>query len=117
MEKIDLLTGEKFEAKRRNQKFSNPKNRIAYNNKKAAEVRNDKAFIDKPAHQTYMAIKKIMERRSSKIVNRFYLEGSGVDFESMNHYELYEGRAHPCIYEYMFIKIKDTDNYKIRRLW
>lgn len=116
MEKIDLLTGEKFEAKRRNQKFSNPKNRIAYNNKKAAEVRNDKAFLDKPAHQTYMAIKKIMVRRSFKIVNRFYLEGAGVDFKSFNHYVLYEGRTHPCIYEYMFIKKKDSDNYKIIKL-
>ena len=116
MEKIDLLTGEKFVAKRRNQKFSNPKNRIAYNNKKAAKIRDAKAFIDKPSHKTYMSVKKIMGNDNEKMVNKWFLQGAGIDFKSFNHYHLYKGRTYPCVYEYMFIPIKDTHNFKIIKL-
>jgi len=48
MYRKDMLTGERFIPKRRNQKFESANNRIHFNNQKSADIKMKKSYIDKP---------------------------------------------------------------------
>lgn len=59
--KKDPLTGEEFQPKRSNQKFSNMENRIKYHNDKANQLRKKNALIDKPLRLNQKILDKLME--------------------------------------------------------
>ena len=111
---IDPHTGEEFEPKRKSQKFATPQNRIAFNNAKAALIREEKSVIDRPLHKNY----RILEELMAGGLNQFTLSqerliGKGFDFRVHNNVEKYEDKLHYCVYEY--ILIQEGINTKIVR--
>ena len=87
MKKKDLLTGEEFETSRINQKFINPKNRIKYYNEKAKQLRQEKAFINKPLHNNLCILKELLADKNEIVKHKQFLLGKGFSFGVHTQYE------------------------------
>lgn len=115
---IDLHTGEEFSPSRRNQKFATPQNRIAYNNAKAALVRELKSPVDKAIHKSHRILEEFMEGINEVTIHQERLIGKGFNFEVHNHVEKYDNEFRYCIYQYILVhegektKIVRNDRYK-----
>ncbi len=107
MTKTDLLTGEKFEAMRINQKFAKPKNRIKYNNQKATALRHKTAFVNKQLHVSYRILNDLSYIKNEIIVHKQYLLGKGFSFQVHTHFEDYEGISYYAIYDYIIIPLEN----------
>lgn len=104
MEKsIDKHTGEEFIKKRVNQVFSKAKNRIAFYNKKANELRKSVAYINKPLHTNLRILNNLMELKNEDIFHRQFLEGKGFSFKVHTHYTKLNEKNHIAIYQYLII--------------
>jgi hypothetical protein len=103
----DLLTGEEFVPKKSSQRFATPQNRIKYNNEKASQIRLQRAFIDKPLHHNRAILLDLLETKRDLIIHREFLRGRGYDFCLTTHYDEWEGKNVPCLYEFMIIKINN----------
>lgn len=97
----DLLTGEEFVPKRINQKFANAANRIRYNNNRANEVRRNKEFVNKHLHSNHRILVEIMGREKEKIFHKEFLNGKGMHFGVLTHYERVEGKSVMAIYQFL----------------
>ena len=104
----DLLTGERFLPKRRNQKFESAKNRIKYNNAKALQIRANKENIDKPLKQNYKLLTELIKPDEVKTYSKEYLTGKGYNFSVFTHYDNYKGKNCLCIYNFILIDILDN---------
>ena len=113
MKAIDPLTGEEFEKKKKSQRFACPANRKKYNNQKAIKLRESRAFLDKHVHKNHLILREIYIDRKENIFNKFWLEGKGFRFDATNHDTIYQNKVERCVYEYILIAIKKTDNIKI----
>lgn len=116
--RIDPLTGEVFIPKKSSQRFANPQNRIKYNNDLAGKRKLERAFIDKPLHANRNILKDILGNKKQVVVHEEFLKGRGYDFNVTTHYDKWENRNVPCIYEFMIItqpnnqiKILKNDRY------
>ncbi len=114
--KRDPLTGKEFIAKRANQKFASPENKIRFNNRKNAEINKERAFIDKPCKQSHLILKVLYNAKSDNIYNRYFLEGKGLRFDAFNRIvDTKYGKLH-AYYEYAIRIIPNSDNVEIIKL-
>jgi hypothetical protein len=114
--KIDPLTGDKFVAKRTNQRFACIENKIRYHNRKNAEMNKERAFIEKPCKQSHLILKAIYNPKSDNIYNRYFLEGKGLRFDAFNRIvDTKYGKLH-AYYEYAIRIIPNSDNVQIIKL-
>lgn len=104
----DLLTGQKFSPKRKNQKFVSAKNRINYNNKKATDLRNSKAFIDKPFQINHKILMELVGPGETKEIPKQLLLEKGYNLSVMSHYENFNGRVSPTLYNFILIDLFDN---------
>jgi hypothetical protein len=114
MTKTDLLTGEKFFPKRRNQRFSVPANRIKYYNNRAAELRSQKSFVDRPLHVNYKILAELMKDKKEETFHKQFLLGKGYDFSKSTHAEKYQDNNHFALYCFIIIPYQN-DLFKIVR--
>ncbi len=112
LKRIDPYSGEEFIAKRANQKFVRPENRIKYNNDAANELRKQREYINKPIHIAHLKVIKLMDGRNEAEFPIDYLRGYGVNFNVFNHYVFYNGIQRPAIFEFVFII--DNVNKKVK---
>lgn len=101
MTKIDLLTGEEFKAKRINQNFATPQNRIKYYNNKATEFRRSIAYINKPLKINAILLNQLMAGKKSRIFHKEFLLGKGFDFSVHTHVAEYKGKRYYAVYNYI----------------
>ena len=109
--RTDPQTGERFIAKRANQKFARPENRIKYNNDATNALRKEREYINKPIHIAHVKLVKLMLGKNVAEFSFDYMEGADIVFKVFTHYELYRGLLRPAIFE--FIVIIDEPNKKI----
>ncbi|MEY4963326.1 MAG: hypothetical protein RLZZ323_645 [Bacteroidota bacterium] len=114
--KKDLLTGEEFVAKRANQRFARPANRIKFYNRKASILNQERAFFDKPCKKSELALRTLYNRKSDNIFHKEFLRGKGVNFRAYNHIEEINNERIICYYGYALRKVPDSDNYQILKL-
>lgn len=100
---IDPYTGEEFEPKRRSQKFATPQNRIAYNNAKAAAIREEKSKYDKPLHLNYRILEEVTKGKREVRLHQERLIGKGFHFGVHNHVEMHGETYRYCIYQYVLV--------------
>lgn len=113
--KTDPLSGETFKPKRINQKFASSANRIKYNNNLANSLRQERNVINIPLNKTHRLVKKLMQGKDEAIFSDDYLSGYGVQFNSFNHFTSVQGNKLPCIFEFAFLKAKNSNQTKIIR--
>ncbi len=113
--RTDPQTGEKFFAKRANQKFASPENRIKFNNDAANALRKQREYINKPIHITHVKLRKLMVGRNEAEFYLDFLRGYGLDFNVFNHYVLYNGIQRPALFEFIIIIEKLNKKVKIIR--
>ena len=114
--KSDLLTGEKFTPRRRNQKFATSKNRIAFNNNKAFELRDSKAFVDKPLKENHRILSNLLKPKETKSFSKEFLKGKGYNTTVFSHYETYDNKNYPALYQFILIDFTlNNPNIKIHR--
>jgi hypothetical protein len=110
--KRDLLTGEVFEPKRINQKFSCPTNRIRFNNNKAKEIRHHTAYINNPLNQNFRILKELEIGKKELIFHRQFLLGKGFNFHVFNNTCKYENQICYAIYHFIIVPMPN-DQIKI----
>ena len=111
LKRKDPYTGEEFIAKRENQRFACPENRIKFNNDAANELRRERENINKPIHNAHIKLRKLMVDRNEVEFSFDYMDGAEIAFKAFTHFELYRGLLRPAIFE--FILIIDEPNKKI----
>jgi hypothetical protein len=111
-QKIDLLTGEKFIPKRINQRFASPINRIRFHNRQAKKIRLDKSHVDKPLHDNYFVLSRLLGRKSEAVFHPEYLKGKGVNLSYHTHVEEYDNKPRNAIYRFIIVVI-GPDKIKI----
>lgn len=111
-EKIDPLTGDVFLAIRSNQVFASDENRIRFNNLKAKEERLGKSFVDKPLLKNRRILNDLMDGKTEEVFHKQFLLGRGYNFSVLTHNEIFEGKAHIAVYNYILAPI-DGEKIKI----
>lgn len=106
--RVDPLTGEKFFAKRVNQKFARPENRIKFHNSQANELRKETSVIDKVIKRTHKLIRQLMGNKSEAEFSKDYLDGYGVNLDAFNHLVAIKGVNYPAVYEFVIIVVNDN---------
>lgn len=115
MEKVlDKHTGEEFVKKRINQVFAKPKNRIAYYNNKANNLRRSVAYINKPLHTNLRILNNLLADKKEALFHKQFLAGKGFSFNVHTHLEQFEGKNQFAIYEYIIFRL-DDEQIKIIR--
>lgn len=115
--KRDPLTGENFAAKRSNQRFATPANRIKFYNKKASILNKERAFFDKPCKESELVLRTLYNPKSKNIYNRYFLEGRGLRFDAYNRIvPTKSGVKLYAYYNYAIRIIPDTDKVEIIKL-
>lgn len=112
----DPLTGQEFIPKKISQRYACPGNRIKHNNLKASKLRQERAFLDKHFHKNDRILREIYVPGGTNVFNCFWMEGKGFRFDAINHQVMYQGTLRNCVYEFILIKIENTDNFKIIKL-
>lgn len=107
MEKIDPLTGEKFMAKRSNQRFATKANQIRFNNQKAREKRKVKGTLDKILDKNRNILAKQLSDKEEISLSRDYLLGAGFNFGCHTHSIRRDEKVFWCVYEYALETIGD----------
>jgi hypothetical protein len=108
MEKsLDKYTGEEFVKKRINQVFARPKNRIAFHNKKANDLRRSLLYINQPLNANVRILNNLMKDKKEQTFHKQYLYGKGFDFRVLTHYVTYNDKSENAIYGYIVIRIND----------
>jgi len=106
--RTDPLTGEKFFAKRINQTFATPANRIKFHNSQANELRKETSVIDKVIKRTHKLIRQLMGNKSEAEFSKDYLDGYGVNLDAFNHLVAIKGVNYPAVYEFVIIVVNDN---------
>lgn len=112
----DPLTGETFIPKKISQRFSCPANRIKYNNLKASQLKQERAFLDKHIHKNHLILREIYVDNETNLFDKMWLKGKGLRFDATNHLHHYKGKYHNCVYEYILIEIAETNSIKIIKI-
>jgi len=112
MIKVDLLTGEKFTAKRSNQNFANPQNRIKYYNEKAKKQRQRVAYINRPLQINLKILDELLLEKEKLVVHKQFLLGKGYSFEVFTHYSAFEGKNYYALYQYIIVPL-ENEQFKI----
>lgn len=108
----DPLTGEKFFAKRVNQKFATPANRIKFHNSQANELRKETSVINNAIIKTHRLYKILMGDKMEAVFPYEFLKGYGINLSVFNHLVKINGAKHQAIHEFVIILI-DENSVKI----
>jgi len=108
----DLLTGEKFSPTRNNQKFVSRKNRIKFHNIRANKLRSSISHIERPLHINLKILNELLVDKKHITVHKEFLLGKGYSFGVLTHYEIYQEKQRPAIYNYIIVQ-KSDDNVLI----
>lgn len=116
--KKDPYTGEEFVPRRRNQIFANNANKTAFNNGKAAKIREERALQTKDVNRNYEILKLILNDRSEKIVRYTTLNDSGFKYNCYHKFEEIENQNIFNIYDIYFENFESNNiiNTKIYKL-
>ena len=118
MEKIvkkDPLTGETFVPKRSNQRFATSYNRKKFNNQIANDLRKEREYIIGPLNRKHRLIKKLMIGRYKALFSYEYLDGYGLDFNTITHHEIINDIQVPFFFEFAIYVDGITETVKIVR--
>jgi hypothetical protein len=107
MRRLDLLTYEEFEPKRKNQLFACSKNRIKYHNLRATEFRNKVAYFNQPLQNNIKILDELMWGVEDAIIHKEFLLGKGFVFEVFSHMYPFEGKNHFAVHHYLIIPLAD----------
>ncbi len=77
--RVDPLTGEKFFAKRVNQKFARPENRIKFHNSQANELRKETSVINNAIIKTHRLYRILMGDKKEAVFPYEFLKGYGIN--------------------------------------
>ena len=116
MKRIDPLTKEEFEPIKVSQKYACPANRIKHNNLKASKLKQERAFLDKHVHKNHLILREIYIADGENIFDKMWLKGKGLRLDATNRVQLYKGKHEYCVYEFILIVIKGTNNIKIIKI-
>lgn len=100
MKRQDAFTGQEFYARRINQRFKCPENRIKYHNRKATKIRHSVAHINTPLKNNLTILNDLMAEGTTKKFHKQYLLGRGFNFKVLTHYKKVSGTDLPCVYHY-----------------
>lgn len=100
MKRQDAFTGQEFYARRINQRFKCPENRIKYHNRKATKIRHSVAHINTPLKNNLTILNELMADGISKKFHRQFLLGKSFDFTVLTHLQNINGVDLPCVYHY-----------------
>lgn len=114
--KTDPLTGEKFVAKRSNQRFATLENKNQYHNRKNAEINKERAFFDKPCKKGELVLRTLYKAKSDNIFHKEFLKGKGLSLDAYNHIVVINNEKIIAYYGYALRKVPDSDNYQIIKL-
>jgi hypothetical protein len=118
MEKLtDPLTKQLFVPKRRNQRFANRQNQIAYNNMIARKDRMAIKAIDTILKRNRKILKNLLGQRLEFVVRKERLLSLGYNFIFHTHRMMVnenDKKYADCVYEYVLARIIN-DNFKITR--
>ena len=116
--KIDPHTGEEFIPKRRNQIFANTTNKTAFNNHKAAKIREERALQTKDLNRNYEILKLILNDRNEKLVRHTTLNDLGFKYNCYHKYNKIDKQHIFNIYDIYFVNFESNDiiNTKIYKI-
>lgn len=114
MTKTDLLTGQKFEARRINQNFATPENRIKFYNQKANNLRHINSYVNKPLHANICILNELLAGKNEATFHKQFLSGKGFSFGVHTHYIEHNKITRIAIYQYIIIPL-ENDQIKILR--
>jgi hypothetical protein len=103
MEKIerkDPLTGQAFIPKRSNQRFATSYNRKKFNNQIANDLRKEREYIIGPLNRKHGLFKKLMTGKHKAVFSYEYIDGYGLDFNTITHHEIINDIQVPCFFEF-----------------
>jgi len=112
---MDLLTGQKFEALRINQKFVTPQNRIKFYNQKANQFRQSVSYINKPLHVNVRILNDLLTGKNEAIFHKQFLMGKGFSFGVHTHYVEHNKNTHIAIYQYLIIPLENEQIKLIKK--
>jgi hypothetical protein len=113
IKKTDPFSGEEFIPKKISQKYACAANRIKHNNKKASNIRQERAFLDKHTHKNDLILREIYKDGDINVFNSFWMEGKGFRFDATNHQIEFDGMLRNCVYEFILLEVEETNNIKI----
>ena len=115
IERKDPLTGEIFQARRRNQIYAIGQNRIDYNNQKAALIREERQRLDKTLRKNFLVLKEVIGSEKEVTCHRMFLLGKGFSFSVATHASDYNGEPRWSVYSFAWMQLPN-DQIKIVKL-
>lgn len=116
LKRKDPYSGEEFIAKRVNQRFARPENRIKFNNDAATALRRERSFLDKHVHKNQLILREIFVEGNDNVFDNMWLLGKGLRSDATNHQVKYQGVVRNCVYEFIMVPIENTNKTKIVKL-
>lgn len=107
----DPLTSEQFVAKRINQRFAKPQNRIKFHNLQATEIRHKNSYVNNPLHKNYLILTKLLGKSNEKSFHKQFLLGMGLNFTVTTHTETVHGNKQFAIYQFILIPDAQHSEY------
>jgi len=67
--------------------------------------RDAKAFIDKPLQKNHRILIELIKPQETKVIAKDFLLGKGYDMMVMSHYEKFDEKMCPALYNFIFTEI------------
>jgi hypothetical protein len=115
LQKTCPATGEIFQPRRSNQKFSSAKARNAYYNELAKKIRDKKAQVDKALERNRKIILSTLGSELEVVKTRDFLLGAGLNFNLMTNTKKMDDKVIVAIYDVAYSKLSEG-SYKLMRL-
>lgn len=110
----DLFTGQEFLPKRQNQLFMSSKTRNDFHNQRAMKEKELRAFIAEPLLRNHKILLDIHNRIGEKLsFTKEFLKGKGFNFSVLTHYEFFEDKTLPSLYNFIYLNIYDPSSDSI----
>lgn len=111
-----LFSGEEFIPKRKNQKFANTKNKIAYNNDKAARIRAERAPMNNLLKRNYEILLLLLNGLKQKTVKLSTIDEISFELNVYHMHKVINDVNYFFIYDLSFCLIKEYQSIKIFKL-
>lgn len=111
-ERRDPLTGEYFFPKRRNQRFANEKNRIAYHNRNQTALRDIKSETDRILEKNRQILQACLNGTKQTVAKVLDLQLRGFEFNYLTQVRIQDKQELRLVYNIAYYKIK-SDTIKI----
>jgi hypothetical protein len=111
--KTDPFSGEEFIPKRRNQKFATQENKVAFNNDKAAKIREERAQINNVIKRNHEILKLLLNNEKEKTVDLKTLDDLSFKFNYYLKLERINHKSHFSIYDINYTLL-NNENKQIK---